>query len=34
MEQPIDLGDVTEGMYVVVIESNRKTWVRKLVVMH
>jgi hypothetical protein len=34
MELPIDLGAVTEGMYVMVIESNRKTWVRKLVVLH
>jgi hypothetical protein len=30
-ELSIDLGDFTEGMYVMVIESNRKTWVRKLV---
>jgi hypothetical protein len=34
MDLTIDLGAVTEGMYVMVIESNQKTWVRKLVVLH
>lgn len=34
MELPIDLGVVAEGIYVMVIESNRKTWVRKLVAEH
>ncbi len=29
----IDLSPVTEGIYVMLIESNRKTWVRKMVVM-
>jgi hypothetical protein len=33
-ELPIDLGAITKGMYVMVIESNRNTWVRKLVVLH
>ncbi len=34
MELQIDLGHVAEGIYVMVIESNRKTWVRKMVVQH
>jgi hypothetical protein len=34
MEVQIDLGHVTEGIYVMVIESNRKNWVKKLVVVN